>query len=91
MLSRRHFLRLLGSAAVLAAGRVRAQDWEVESPIVTRMREHLQWVIGGMGMAPAISASDTFVMAQASHGSAPRTCRKKCCQVQGTAELALRE
>ena len=28
-------------------------------------------LVGGMGMAPAISASDTFVMAQASHGSAP--------------------
>lgn len=58
MLSRRHFLRLLGSAAVLAAGRVRAQDWEVESPVVTRMREHLQWVIGGMGMALDFRAID---------------------------------
>jgi 3-isopropylmalate dehydrogenase len=28
-------------------------------------------LVGGMGLAPAISASDTHVMAQASHGSAP--------------------
>jgi hypothetical protein len=28
-----------------------AQDWEVESPVVTRIREHLEWVIGGWTMA----------------------------------------
>lgn len=51
MLSRRQFLRLLGGAALGAAGRAVAQDWEVESPVVTRIREHLEWVIGGWTMA----------------------------------------
>jgi hypothetical protein len=50
MWSRRQFLRLLGGAAVMAAGRAFAQDWEVESPVVTRIREHLEWVIGGWNM-----------------------------------------
>ena len=50
MLSRRQFLRLLGGAALASAGRAVAQDWEVESPVVARIREHLEWVIGGWNM-----------------------------------------
>jgi len=50
MLSRRHFLRLLGSAALASVGRIQAQDWEVETPLVARMREHLEWVIGGLNI-----------------------------------------
>lgn len=50
MLSRRQLLRLLGAAAALTAGRAVAQDWEVESPVVARIREHLAWVIGGWSM-----------------------------------------
>ncbi len=49
--SRRHFLRLLGGAALASAAQVTAQDWEVETPTVTRIREHLQGVIGGLNMA----------------------------------------
>lgn len=49
--SRRHFLRLLGSAALAAAGRAAAQDWEVETPTIARMREHLEAVIGGLNIA----------------------------------------
>ncbi len=47
MFSRRQFMGLLGSALFAA----RWQDWEVETPVVTRIREHLETVIGGLNMS----------------------------------------
>ena len=50
-LSRRHFLRLMAGAALGAASRTVAQDWEVESPLVAGMRHDLEQVIGGLNMS----------------------------------------
>lgn len=50
-MSRRRFLKALGTLAAARLLPAAAQDWDHETPIVTQMRQHLEWVVGELNMA----------------------------------------